>query len=239
MTAKRSQPNLITDFRPAKQSVSHPKLGKKFLKKNLKLAAATVALITVIVVITLILAIKHVSSDKKELTRVKAQVGALMILPTDEEPTLASVTDKAKLTNLFLKSKAENGDKVLIYVKNHTVIIYRPGVNKIAAVGTVTSDPALPEAKGATITVMDGADDPAKTQAVIANIQAAYPDLKVTDGGMSNRHDFPTTIVIDNTNQKDNLVDALAKITSGKRGVVPLSEGTASTDLEIIVGKDT
>jgi hypothetical protein len=60
----------------------------------------------------------------------------------------------------------------------------------------------------------------------------------VTDGGMSNRHDFPTTIVIDNTDQKDNLVDALAKITSGKRGVVPLSEGKASTELEIIVGKD-
>jgi hypothetical protein len=210
----------------------------KRLNRNHKFLAGLLVILGVGILIAWQIAGNHGTLDQKELGRVKAKVGALMILPTDEEPTLATVEDNTKLADSFLKSKAENGDKVLIYIKNHMVIIYRPKVNKIAAVGSVSSDPALPEANGATLTVMDGAEDPAKTQTIIANIRAAYPDLKVTDGGMSNRHDFPTTIVIDNTDQKDNLVDALAKITSGKRGVVPLSEGKASTELEIIVGKD-
>jgi hypothetical protein len=210
----------------------------KWLKQNYKLLVGGSLILIIVITVTWQLAANHGTPEQKELSKVKSEVGRLIILPTNENPTLATVEDNTKLSDPFLKSKAKNGDKVLIYVKNHTVIIYRPGAHKIAAVGSVSSDPALPEAKGASITVLDGADDPAKTQTIIAKIRAAYPDLKVTDGGMSNRHDFPTTIVLDNTNQKDNLVDALANITSGKRGVVPLSEGKASTDLEIIIGKD-
>ena len=61
------------------------------------------------------------------------------ILPTGEQPALATVTDNTKLTTQFLK-KASNGDKVLIYQKNRLAVIYRPSADRIVAVGPVTID---------------------------------------------------------------------------------------------------
>lgn len=173
---------------------------------------------------------------KADLSSVKQQVGRLMLLPTDEEPTLATVIDKSQISDPFLKSKAKNGDDVLVYSKNQLVIIFRPSIKKIAAIGTLAVDPALSEAKASTLTVLDGGNNPGKEQKIIADIKTTYPEIKITDGGIANRHDFPYTIVIDNTNQKDNLVDALDKVTGGRRGVIPISEQKAATDLMVIVG---
>jgi len=65
------------------------------------------------------------------------------VLPIDETPALATVTDKAKLTTKFLQ-KAENGDKILIYQKAGRVIIYRPSIDRIIDVGPVQIAPLSP-----------------------------------------------------------------------------------------------
>ena len=68
---------------------------------------------------------------------VKALISKHMLLPTDEEPAYATITDKEKLDTPFLK-QAENGDKLLIYQNNQKVIIYRPSIDRIIDVGPVT-----------------------------------------------------------------------------------------------------
>ncbi len=178
------------------------------------------------------------TKSQVDIANVKAAVSKLMILPSNEEPTLASVQDKSKLADEFLRSKTENGDKVLVYTDNHLVIVYRPSIQKIAAVGVANVDPAYPESKGATIVVLDGSNNPVKTRQIIDSIKKAYPESKVTDGGKTNKQDFQTTIIIDNTNQKDYLVEALVVKLPGKRGVVPLSEAKTESDIEVIVGID-
>lgn len=65
------------------------------------------------------------------------KVGKLMVLPEDETPTLATVTDVDKLKTQAFFAKAKNGDKVLIYTENRLAILYDPVGNKIVAVGTV------------------------------------------------------------------------------------------------------
>lgn len=65
------------------------------------------------------------------------KVGKLMVLPDDETPTLAAVSDVEQLREQPFFAKAVNGDKVLIYTKNRLAILYRPSTNKIVAVGTV------------------------------------------------------------------------------------------------------
>ena len=238
MAAKKSRkvvpPNLITDLRPAARKTPP---AKRFVKKYAKLLITILVIVAVIGAAWLISA-KRTSSRQTGLNHVVVRVGRLMLLPNDEQPTLATVTDKTKLTDKFLAAKAVNGDEVLIYTKNQLVIIYRPSINKIAAVGTVSVDPALAEAKDATLTVEDGSNNPQKTQAIIQKIRAAYPEIKVTDGGQASRQDLPETIVIDNSNTKDNLMFALIKVVSGKQGVLPLGVTNASTDLLVIVGKD-
>lgn len=174
----------------------------------------------------------------KELRDAKSAISKLMILPKDEEPTLANVADKTQLRDKFLAAHSENGDQVLIYPKSQMAIIYRSSINKIVAVGSVTVDPTMAESKGSSLTIRNGTTKITSIKDYISNIHSAFPDLKIIDGGPATRGEYPTTIVIDQTNSKDYLVDSLAGIVKGKRGVVPLNEGKPNTDLLIILGTD-
>ncbi len=72
------------------------------------------------------------------------KLGKLIELPTDEEPTVATVLDKEKLKDQGFFVKAENGDKVVIYSKSRKAILYRESTNKIIEVAPI--DLAQPEA---------------------------------------------------------------------------------------------
>lgn len=72
------------------------------------------------------------------------KIGKLMLLPEDETPTLATITDVEKIKEQPFFSKAANGDKVLIYTENKLAILYRPSDNKIIAVGTVNLETTNP-----------------------------------------------------------------------------------------------
>lgn len=60
------------------------------------------------------------------------KVGVLVKLPAGEEPTIADVSDvtKAKAQSAFFNN-AQNGDKVLLYVKGGTAILFRPATGKV------------------------------------------------------------------------------------------------------------
>lgn len=75
---------------------------------------------------------------KSEVEDIINRVGKLMVLPKGEEPTLATVSDKSKLAKQSFFSKAENGDKILFYIKAKKAIIYRPSSNKIIEVAPIT-----------------------------------------------------------------------------------------------------
>lgn len=66
------------------------------------------------------------------------RVGAVIILPDDETPTIATVSDLDKLKGQPFFAKAELGDKVLIYAKAKKAILYRPSTNKIVELAPLT-----------------------------------------------------------------------------------------------------
>ena len=65
-------------------------------------------------------------------------VGSLITLPSDETPTIATVTDLSQLQGLPLFQNAALGDKVLIYTKSKKAILYRPSENKIIDIAPLT-----------------------------------------------------------------------------------------------------
>ncbi len=87
------------------------------------------------------------------------KVGALMQLPKNETPTIANVSDAAaaKKQSAFF-ANAQNGDRVLMYVKAGQAILYRPSTNKIILVapltfsGTPTAAATTPGTTAATAT---------------------------------------------------------------------------------------
>jgi len=94
---------------------------------------------------------------EKQTNALVTQVSKLMMLPTDEVPTVATVTDASKLKDQAFFKNAKNGDKVLIYVKARQAILYDPTINIIVAVAPVniSNNQAVvepsPAVRGATI----------------------------------------------------------------------------------------
>ncbi|HWB39023.1 MAG TPA: hypothetical protein VG604_02160 [Candidatus Saccharimonadales bacterium] len=76
---------------------------------------------------------------QKQTDDLIAKVGQLYNLPKNETPTVANVTDaaQAKKQSAFF-TNAQNGDKVLMYVKAGEAILYRPSTDKIILVAPLT-----------------------------------------------------------------------------------------------------
>lgn len=74
-------------------------------------------------------------NSREEAKTLVEKVGKLIDIPTDEEPTIATVTDLERLKNQPFFAKAKIGDRVLLYTKNKKAYLYDPVANKILEVG--------------------------------------------------------------------------------------------------------
>jgi hypothetical protein len=113
--------------------------AKVFIKYNYKMFLAVAV---AIVIILLAYGYIHTKSELKRLSDPKtaaqnqaddltAKVGKLIILPTDDTPTLATVKDSQKLKNQEFFARAKDGDKILYYPKSSRAVLYRPSLNKV------------------------------------------------------------------------------------------------------------
>ena len=66
------------------------------------------------------------------------RVGQLILLPSDEVPTLATVSDINVLKGQLFFQNASNGDVVLMYAKARKAILYSPRLNKVIEVAPIT-----------------------------------------------------------------------------------------------------
>ena len=87
----------------------------------------------------------HYGTDQQkanyQLKKIVAKVGKLIVLPTDETPVLATISDAdtlAKQQSFFLGAK--DGDKLLIYQKALKAIVWSPQSGKLVNVGPVIYD---------------------------------------------------------------------------------------------------
>lgn len=83
-------------------------------------------------------------AQESKVNDIKAKVAKLIAVPTDETPTLATVTDVTKLKDQPFFKDAQNGDAILIFPQAKKAIIYRESANQLINVGpiAITSDSA-------------------------------------------------------------------------------------------------
>lgn len=79
-----------------------------------------------------------------EIDVLVSEVGKLISLPSDEKPTVATITDIEKLKDQAFFVNAKNDDKVLIYTNAKKAILYRPSEKRIIEVGAVNINQASP-----------------------------------------------------------------------------------------------
>lgn len=75
---------------------------------------------------------------QEEAKKLVVEVGRLIILPTNEQPTIATVTDPVGLRDQPFFANAKKGDKVLIYTNAKKAILYNPTEGKIVEVAPIS-----------------------------------------------------------------------------------------------------
>ena len=126
------------------------KIWKRVRKFIWRQTVALLILLAIVTVLALFYGVKyHQEQDKNkllsnpvaagnlQLAETVAAVGKLISLPTNETPTLATVTNVNDLRGQSFFANAQNGDKVLIYAQSKVAILYRPSINKIIQIGSV------------------------------------------------------------------------------------------------------
>lgn len=194
----------------------------------------------------------------EEIKNLKEEIGMIFELPTDEEPTLATVTDREKLAEQPFFQKAENGDKVLIYSNSGRAVLYRPSVKKIIDVTSVNvtkpaADVPAETAPSATtetpveapvpaiirVALYNGSTTVGITNAVEASLRAALSNAAVVTKEGAAKTDYPKTLVIDVSGQNGPSALSVASAVGGEVGSLPEGEkAPADADILVIVGND-
>lgn len=189
------------------------------------------------------------AAARQEVKALITQVGKLVLLPTGEAPTVATVSDKNKLKSQAFFAHAENGDKLLMYTKAGKAYLYRPTLNMLIEVAPLnigesqnipsTSAPVTPAAKVVQATILNGSKVSGAAKSVetkIATDAKLGKSVQVTETGNA-KGDFPQTMVYDVTGKNTTLVDTLAKFLGGQVGnALPATESTPATAILIIIG---
>ena len=77
------------------------------------------------------------SRSQKDKQVLIEELSTFLVLPKEEDPTLATVTDKTKLLDQPVFKEAENGDKLLAYPISKKLILYRPNRKLIIAIASI------------------------------------------------------------------------------------------------------
>ncbi len=91
---------------------------------------------------------KLISNDTRALNEVQVsdvvnKVSKHLLLPSDETPTLATVSDPSQLQGQAFFAKAKKGDQVLVYINAKKAILYDPVQDKIIDIAPINVTPQV------------------------------------------------------------------------------------------------
>lgn len=177
---------------------------------------------------------------KEEVAVLVAQITKYMDLP-EEEPSLATVSDKTKLQDQEFFKKAENGDKIIIYPKAKKAILFRPSTGRviefapltIAGNGQTTQAPA---SKPATVAIYNGSSVAGLT-GDIEKMVLEVEGVTVVSKENAKKKSYTKTQVIDLRGTNAEITSVLAKKVSGEVAALPKEEQPPEADVLIIVAR--
>lgn len=193
---------------------------------------------------------KSEGADKTEVLMILEKVSKLIEVPTDEEPTVATVTDKEKLKEQKFFAKAENEDKVIIFVKAQKAILYRPSWNKIIEVARIdtidqkaTTDGTATVSAGVKVvktnlTLLNGTTTEGLTNSAVSKLTESGR-FEVGKKSVAKKVDYEKTLVVDLGVGRQVAESVAATLGMGQiTNKMPEGEATPSSQLVVILGTD-
>lgn len=174
-----------------------------------------------------------------EVKTLVESVGRIVVLPEGENPTVASITDREKLKDVPFFTKAENGDKVLIYVNARKAFLYRPSTSKLIEVATINLQPRADASFAPTVVIRNGTEVVGLARRFEDDLKRSLPNATVTARDSAKKTDFAETVVVDLTGSRAADAERLAGIVGGTVGALPEGETKPTgADFLILLGKD-
>lgn len=212
---------------------------------------------------------KNVATSKtaeNEATRIMAVISKTIELP-EEVPTIATIDDKTKLEKSAFFTKAENGDKVLLFTNAKKAFLYRPSTEKIIDVTVInvtdnvekttpSSDISTPQPEPAKentsepivatpeetlsprLALYNGSMKIGITNTLEDKIIAKFPEVTIEKKEKAVKSDYAKTQVIDLSGKNTTIALKLAEFVGGEvASELPSEEVNPGTDILIIVGQ--
>ncbi len=173
------------------------------------------------------------------------KVGQLMYLPTDEQPTIATVSDYTKLQNQPFFKNAKNGFKVLIYTKAKEAILYDPFSNKIVFVGplnttqtTQTQQQSQTQTQPVNIAIYNGTPTQGLTAVIAQELKKKLSYVTIVQKSNASVY-YPKTLVVDVTGNHQSAAAQMAAFLGGVvNTTLPSGEKSpTNADIVVILGK--
>jgi hypothetical protein len=188
------------------------------------------------------------SAQAKDLV---AKVGTLIVLPTGETPTVATVSDVTKLVGQAFFVNAKNGDKVLVYNAAKELILYRPGLNKIINVASlnvvnVNVPTTTPQAQSTptptpaivTVAIYNGTTTAGLAAKADTTIMQTMSNASITEKGDA-KGNYSKTEVIDLSGNNADAANQIANLLNGSVATAaPSGEVNSGSDILVILGSD-
>ena len=184
-------------------------------------------------------------ATRAEVKTIVERVSRHIELP-NEEPTMATVSDKDKLKEQAFFAKAENGDKVLIYTQTRKAILYRMSTDKIIEVSTVNlggaaeaNASASPNSAEIKIVLRNGTSSVGLTNKLEPEIKKALPNTTIVKKENAARNDYEKTLVIVLNDELRDKATSLAQNLNTTITTLPSDESKpADADILVIIAKD-
>jgi hypothetical protein len=193
--------------------------------------------------------------SQKEVDNTLASVEKLMVLPSDETPSMATVLDKNKLEGQDFFVGVENGDKLLIFSKSMQAIIYRPSSNKIIKVGPIfinetnqeeisqngnieNVEPVVEEnINNLKIAYYNGTSIPNLSAQTESAIKLKYPNYQTSLLANASNSDYKKTIVVDLSGLHAVEANEISQLVGASVQILPELEIKPDADILIISGQ--
>lgn len=192
-----------------------------------------------------------------------AEVSSRIMLPGDEKPTVAVVSDINRLKDQQFFANGQNGDVVLIYMTSKKAVLYRPTDKKIVEVAPVNLNNTQASVAGTTTASVDTNPTPATSTAPtptpaprkysILNgtsvtglaktfeqqLTTKFPTAQVLERGNAVKRDYATSTLVDVGGNKTAEAQQVASALGIVPGPLPAGEQLpAGVDFLIIIGAD-